>query len=209
MDEYASLSLLSDFGVPTVPSVIAEDWVELQVATAEMEYPLVLKTAEKGIEHKSDLNGVLLNLADPEALQAAYRDLRSRLGARVIVQRMSGKGIELAFGCVLDPDFGPLVMVSAGGTLIEYFDDRQFALAPFDERKALRMIESLSVAKLLAGVRGAAPKNKPAAAKALSAFSRMCASLSGAILEIDINPVIVTEFGVQALDALVVPYARD
>jgi hypothetical protein len=173
-----------------------------------MQYPLVLKTAEKGIDHKSDLNGVLLNLADEQALQAAYRDLKSRLGARVIVQKMSGKGVELAFGCVLDPDFGALVMVSAGGTLIEYFDDRQFALAPFDERKALRMIESLSVAKLLAGVRGSTPKNKPAAAKALSAFSMMCESLSGAILEIDVNPVIVTDIGAQALDALVMPYAK-
>jgi acetate---CoA ligase (ADP-forming) len=208
MDEYASLSLLSDFGVPAIPSAIAEDWAGLQAAAAGMEYPLVLKTAEKGIDHKSDLNGVLLNLADQEALQAAYHDLRSRLGARVIVQEMSGKGIELAFGCVLDPDFGALVMVSAGGTLVEYFDDRQFALAPFDERKALNMIESLSVAKLLAGVRGSAPKNKPAVAKALSAFSMMCESLSGAILEIDVNPVIVTDVGAQALDALVVPYAR-
>lgn len=209
MDEHASLSLLSDFGIPAVPSVIAEDWAGLQVAAAGMEYPLVLKTAEKGIDHKSDLNGVLLNLVDEEALQAAYHDLRSRLGARVIVQRMSGKGIELAFGCVLDPDFGAVVMVSAGGTLIEYFDDRQFALAPFDERKALRMIESLAVAKLLAGVRGSVLKNKSAAVKALSAFSMMCASLSGAILEIDVNPVIVTDVGAQALDALVLPARSD
>ena len=126
------------------------------------------------------------------------------LGPRVIVQVMSGKGIELAFGCVLDPDFGPLVMVSAGGTLIEYFEDQQFALAPFDESIALRLIESLPISKLLVGVRGSTPKNKLASAKALSAFSRMCASLSGAILEIDVNPVIVTDVGVQALDALVV-----
>jgi acetyltransferase len=208
MDEYASLSMLSDFGVPAIPSAIAVDGASLQIAAAGMQYPLALKTAEKGIDHKSDLNGVLLNLANREALQTAYHDLSSRLGARVVVQRMSGKGVELAFGCVLDPDFGVLVMVSAGGTLIEYFDDRQFALAPFDEKKALHMIESLSVAKLLTGVRGSAPKNQPAAAKALSAFSMMCASLSGAIQEIDVNPVIVTDAGAQALDALVVPYAR-
>lgn len=209
LDEHASLSLLSDFGIPVIPSVIAEDWADLQAAATELGFPLVLKTAAKGIDHKSDLNGVLLNLADEEALWAAYHDLQSRLGPRVIVQGMSGKGIELAFGCIMDPDFGPLVMLSAGGTLIEYFDDRQFALAPFDESKALHMIESLSVAKLLAGVRGSLPRNKPAAAKALAAFSMMSAALSGAILEIDVNPVIVTEAGAQALDALVVPGARD
>jgi acyl-CoA synthetase (NDP forming) len=205
MDEHASLSLLSDFGIPAIPSAIAEDSAGLQAAAARLGFPLVLKTAAKGVDHKSDLNGVLLNLADETALTAAYSDLSVRLGPRVIVQAMSGKGIELAFGCIMDPDFGPLVMLSAGGTLIEYFVDRQFALAPFDESEALSMIESLSVAKLLAGVRGSVPKNKPAAAKALSAFSMMCAALSGAIQEIDVNPLIVTDTGAQALDALVVP----
>ena len=57
--------------------------------------------------------------------------MAGRLGPRVLIQPMAGKGVELAFGCVADPDFGPVVMVSAGGTLVELLADRRFALAPF------------------------------------------------------------------------------
>lgn len=105
-------------------------------------------------------------------LCAAYDDLNSRLGPCVIIQRMAGKGVELAMDCVRDPDFGPLVMVSARGTLIELLADRQFVLAPFDEEKAMAMIESLSVVKIPNGIRGAPQQ------RASSPSSRNCARWS-------------------------------
>lgn len=205
LDEHASLDLLSAFGVRTIRSEIAESWDALVLAAARIGYPLALKTAERGIDHKSDLAGVLLGLTDQDALKRAYVDLHDRLGPRVIVQAMAGKGVELAMGCVRDPDFGPLVMVSAGGTLIELFSDRQFALAPIDERQALRMIDRLAIARVLDGVRGAPTKDKHSAARALAAFSTMCASLGGTIAEADVNPLVVTETEAVAVDALLVP----
>jgi len=207
-DERASLDLLAAFGVPTIRSEVAESWDALAGAADRIGYPVALKTAAVGIDHKSDRGGVLLGLSDKETLKCAYDDLRNRLGPRVIVQAMAGKGVELAMGCVFDPDFGPLVMVSAGGTLIELFDDRQFALPPFDEQRALQMIERLAIARVLEGVRGARAKDKRGAARALAAFSEMCASLGDALAEADVNPLVVTETGAVAVDALLIPAAE-
>ena len=205
LDEWRSLDLLSAFGVPTIRSEVAQSWDALVLAAARIGYPVALKTAETGIDHKSDCRGVLLGLADRDALKHAYDDLRSRLGPRVIVQAMAAEGVELALGCVFDPDFGPLVMVSAGGSLIELFSDRQFALAPFDEHRALQMIERLVIGRILDGVRGAPAKDKRGAARALAAFSAMCALLGDAIAEADVNPLVVSENGPIAVDALLIP----
>ncbi|WP_352901212.1 acetate--CoA ligase family protein [Mesorhizobium sp. M1340] len=108
----------------------------------------------------------------------------------------------MVFGYVHDADFGPLVMVSAGGTLVEYFADRQFALALFGEEKARSLIGRLSISRLLDGVRGQAPAD--VAVAALTAFSSMCVALSGN-RGIDINSVLVSYSSAIAVDALIVP----
>lgn len=205
LDEVSSLSLLSQFGVPVAQSRICSTPDAVCRAGEEIGYPLVLKTAEIGIDHKSDVGGVVLNLRSEGELAAAYASLSARLGPRVTVQRQASRGIELAFGCVMDPDFGPLVMVSPGGTLVELFDERQFARAPFGPRQAEGMIRRLAVSRLIDGVRGEAPRNMKAAAQALSNFSLACASLAKQVHEIDVNPVVVTEAGATAVDALIVP----
>lgn len=207
MDEHAGLALLANFGVPVAKSLICTSPDELILAVNNLGFPLALKTAAPGIDHKSDLGGVILNLNSFDDLRAAYADLSRRLGPRMIVQKMAEKGVELAFGCVVDPDFGPIVMVSAGGTLVELLDDRQFTRAPFGPVQAKAMIRRLRVARLLDGVRGDAPSDIDAAAQALSAFSQACAGLAGHLAELDVNPVVVTKSGVIAVDALVLPAA--
>jgi acetyltransferase len=205
IDEESALDLLSHFGVPAIGRATREEWQGVRAAAEALGYPVALKTAAEGIDHKSDRGGVILNIADEAGLVEAYQKLASTLGKRVIVQQMAAAGTELAFGYVKDPDFGPLIMVSAGGTLVELFADRRFALAPFSEAKALALIDSLPIARLLDGVRGEAPADKAGAARALAAFSTMCAALAGALSEVDVNPVIVSARGALAVDALVVP----
>ncbi|KIC08793.1 hypothetical protein RA19_18080 [Leisingera sp. ANG-M1] len=205
LDEAASLEVLSGFGVPGALSRVCSDAGSVAAAGQELGFPVVLKTAEAGIDHKSDLGGVILNLGDEIALAAAYADLSARLGPRAVVQKQASKGVELAFGCVMDPDFGPLVMVAPGGTLVELFDERQFARAPFGPGQAEKMIRRLRVAKLIDGVRGDEPRDMAAAAQALSAFSVACAAMRDQVAEIDVNPVMVTDTGAMAVDALIVP----
>lgn len=203
LDEFASLDLLHSFGMATAQSVVCETAEAVTKAASAMDFPLVLKTAE-GIDHKSDSGGVVLNLRDMAGLMAAYADLSRRLGPRVILQTMVEKGIELTFGCVMDPDFGPLVMVSPGGTLVELFDERQCARAPFGPAQAEAMIRRLRVSRLIDGVRGDTPRDMAAAAQALAAFSQACVALRIQVAEIDVNPVVVTASGAIAVDALII-----
>ena len=204
LSEADALDLLADYGVPVVAHHHAEDLGGALLAAEKIGYPIVLKTAEPGILHKSDVGGVKLNIADAAALESAYRDLAARLGARVLLMPMAGKGIEISFGMTQDPQFGPIVMVGAGGVLIEMMSDRRFVLPPFGIVEAQRQIDKLSLRPLLDGKRGAKPADVDKLAQAFAAFSVMAADLDGLVAEIDVNPLIVNADGARAVDALIV-----
>jgi hypothetical protein len=121
----------------------------------------------------------------------------------VLVMPMAGKGVELAFGALDDPQFGPIVMAGAGGILIEILGDRRFALAPFDNATARRLLDRLKARPLLDGRRGLPAVNIDAVAEALARFSVLAADLAGLFQEIDVNPVLCGAAGCVALDALV------
>ncbi|HWA45960.1 MAG TPA: acetate--CoA ligase family protein [Hypericibacter adhaerens] len=208
LDEAESLALMADYGVGVLAHRIAESDAAAIAAAKAIGFPVALKTAKPGVLHKSDVGGVKLGLADEAALLAAYRDLAARLGPRVLVMAMAGKGVELSFGAIVDPQFGPLVLVGAGGVLIEMMKDRRFALPPFDEAEAHRLLDGLVLRPLLDGKRGQKPADIEALAKSLAAFSVLVADLKGLIAEIDINPVLAGPSGAVALDALVVPAGR-
>jgi acyl-CoA synthetase (NDP forming) len=208
LDESESLRLFSDYGIPVLPHRIVECAADALVSAKEFRYPVVLKTAMPGILHKSDVGGVRLGLVTDGQVGSAYEDLAKRLGPRVIVMPMAGKGTELAFGAIADPQFGPIVMAGAGGTLIEILGDRRFAMPPFDRAAARRLIDRLKARRLLDGVRGAAPANLDAVADALARFSVMIADLGDLIAEADVNPVLCGPDGCVALDALVVGQAN-
>jgi len=148
---------------------------------------------------------VVLNLADREILAAAYREMSSRLGPAVTVQEMVEPGVEVALGVVRDPQFGPLVMIAAGGVLIETFHDRRLALPPLDESHASRLIAGPGIRPLLAGVRGAPPADIAALAAALSRFSLLAHDLGDLIGALDVNPLIAGPDGCVAVDALIEP----
>ena len=143
LDEAASLSLLEAWGLPAIPHVVVESPEQARLAGAELGYPVACKTATSGVLHKSDVDGVRLALADEEALLEAYRDLASRLGPRALIAPMAKRGVELSLGMIRDPQFGPIVVVAAGGVLIELIDDRRAALAPFGRATARRLLDGL------------------------------------------------------------------
>ena len=205
LDEAESLALFADYGLPVLPYRIVEDGAAAVSAARSFGFPAVIKTAMPGILHKSDVGGVRLGLADASAVGAAYEDLALRLGPRVLITPMAEKGIELAFGAVHDPQFGPLVMIGAGGILIELLRDRRFALPPLDAQAARRLLDGLALRPLLDGKRGAPPADLDAVAEAFATFSVMVGDLAGLVQEVDANPIIAGPAGCHALDALVVP----
>jgi acyl-CoA synthetase (NDP forming) len=203
LDEAESLSLLDDYGVPVLPHCIVETEAELLDA-AKSFGSVAVKTAMPGILHKSDVGGVKLDLT-AETASIAYADLTERLGPRAIVMPMAGKGVELSFGMTRDPQFGPIVMLGAGGVLIEMLKDRRFAMPPFDADEARRHLDALALRPLLDGKRGATPADLPSLCQALSRFSVLAADLGDLIAEMDVNPLIAGPHGCVALDALIVP----
>jgi hypothetical protein len=160
-----------------------------------------------GIRHKSDVDGVRLNLATPADVRSAYEDLARRLGPRVLVARMAKPGVELALGLVNDRQFGPLVVVAAGGTLIEIMEDRRVAMPPVDRLRALKLLDRLRLRPLLSGHRKRPAADLDKLADAVASFSLLAASLGDLIAEFDVNPLIAGPEGVLAVDALVMPRA--
>jgi hypothetical protein len=165
---------------------------------------VALKTAAPGVVHKSDVGGVVLGLDGPDRLAAAYAELAARLGPRVLVAAMAGPGVELALGVVDDPQFGPLVMVAAGGVLVEVLRDRRFALPPVGHEQALAMLDRLAVRPLLDGVRGARPAALDAVAGAIVRLSGLALDLGPLLAGLDVNPLVAGSGGCVAADALVV-----
>jgi len=208
LDEVEGLALLADWGIPVAAAEVATDLEGVLAAAGRVGWPVALKTAAPGVAHKSDVGGVRLGLDGPERLAAAYADLAGRLGPRVLVAAMAGPGVELALGVVADPQFGPLVMVAAGGVLVEVLRDRRFALPPVDHGWALAMLDRLAVRPLLDGARGARPVDRDAVADAVVRLSTLAVDLGDRLAALDVNPLVAGPNGCVAVDALVVPAPR-
>jgi acyl-CoA synthetase (NDP forming) len=202
--ELDGLTMLAEYGVPTVAALAAQSANEAVAAADAIGYPVVLKTAMPGTLHKSDVGGVVLGLGDADAVRNAYGDLAARLGPSVAVAATAPSGVEVALGVVRDPTFGPLVLVAAGGILVELLQDRRLGLPPLDVPRAAAMVDALRMRPLLDGVRGAPPADVAALAAAVSRLSVLAADLGDLVQALDVNPLIVSPNGCVAVDALVV-----
>ena len=196
--------LLRDYGIPAVRARAAGTRAGALAAAAEIGYPVVLKTDEPAIAHKSDVGGVRLGLAGPEAAGAAYDDLATRLGPRVLVCQTAAPGTELALGLVRDAALGPLLIVSAGGVLIEIFSERSVVLPPVTRSSARVVVARLRLAAVLAGARGQPPADLDAIADAIAGLSELAAALGDLLAALDINPLICGPSGAVAADVLAV-----
>lgn len=159
-----------------------------------------------GIAHKSDVGGVHLNLAAPEDVRAAYAEMSSRLGPRVLVQPMvAGRAVEMILGMIRDADFGPVMVVGTGGIHAELLADVVFAIPPIDAHAAHRLVGRLRLRALLDSQRGTPPADIDALCETVARFSVLAAEVNANIASIDVNPLLVLEDGCVAVDALVVP----
>ena len=198
--------LLRDYSIPAVRSRQATTRGAAVAAAAAIGYPVVLKTDEPGIAHKSDVGGVRLGLGDPGAVGAAYDDLAARLGPRVLLCQTAPPGTELALGVVRDAALGPLLVVSAGGVLIEIFAERAVLLAPVTRSAAVTALRRLRLAAVLAGTRGQPPADLGAIADAITGLSRLACDLGDVLAALDINPLICGPSGAVAADVLLIPH---
>jgi len=219
LSEMDSKDLLAAFRIPvakTVPAATAEDAVRSAEAIG---YPVAMKIDSPDITHKSDVNGVRLNVGSAQAVQETWRKIvddarRLRPEARIngvtvepMVRRAHGR--ELMAGVIRDPVFGPAIVFGTGGTAVEVHRDRAVALPPLNRFLIEDMIRGTRVAKLLGAFRRLPPVDREALEDVLLRVSELVCELPE-VAELDINPLIADESGVIAVDARVVlrPGAR-
>lgn len=199
-----AFELLDAYGIATVPAIAVSDRQAALEAADSLGYPVVLKTDEPSIAHKSDVEGVILGVETRAEVAASFDDLSARLGNRVLVAAMGPSGVEIALGLVRDRNLGPLVVVAAGGVLVELIGDRSVGLPPIDNERARRLIDRLKVARLLEGPRGQPAVDIEAVVEAVVSIAILAEELGDCLEALDVNPLVCGPAGVVALDVLVV-----
>ncbi len=213
LTEEVSKSLIEIYGIPTTRPQPAKTPAEAVSAAASIGYPVVLKIHSPDVSHKTDVGGVMLDLEDAEMVRAAFDRITGNLRHRmpeariegVTVQRMvkMKDALEMILGIKKDPVFGTVIMVGMGGTGAELYADRALGFPPLNERLAKRMLESLKMWPLLNGYRGRPPADVTRLIEVLIRLSYLAADYPE-IAELDINPLLVTEQDVVALDARII-----
>ena len=213
LTEMESKALLSAFHIPVTQTILARSPNEAMMIATQLGYPVALKIDSPDISHKSDVNGVALNVMNATAVRDVYNTMiqsvaRLQPGARingVTIQKMarSKRGRELYIGLKTDDPFGPVIAFGAGGTMIELIGDQAMELPPLNQFLARRLIERSRVADTLGEWRGASAVDMDALEHVLLRVSEMVCELPQ-LREMDINPIIVDEDGAVAVDARIV-----
>ena len=152
-DEWEVKNLLRAKGV-RVPEGFLID-IGDNINSTEVNFPVVVKVCDSGILHKTDVGGVALNISEKNFKETVQKMREKFPESRLLIEEMrSFSGIEFILGGLVDPTFGPAIMIGAGGILTELYKDVTFRLVPLDKGEALRMLEELTVSAVLRGYRG-------------------------------------------------------
>jgi acetyltransferase len=204
--EPASLeATLATYGIPFAKACAVTNARDAVAAAERIGFPVALKIRSPDISHKTEAGGVALNLNDGSAVQAAAAVLvasagRSRPRARIegfLVQQMV-RGLEAIVGARNDPLYGPLLLIGAGGILVELAEDAALRLLPVVETDVQGMIDSLKLARLLAGFRRQPPVDRSALVQAAMALGQFFLDHRASISELEINPLVIREGGAGA-----------
>ncbi|MFW5948268.1 MAG: acetate--CoA ligase family protein [Halolamina sp.] len=203
-----AMGLLDAYGLPTPESALVEGRAAAVEAAESIEGDVVMKIVSPDILHKSDIGGVAVDVAQ-EDVADTYETLVTRarnyqpdatlLGVQVQERVDVDAGTETILGMTRDPQFGPLLLFGLGGIFVEVLEDTSVRIAPVSDREAGEMVDELDSAPLLRGARGRTPADEAAVREAIQRLSQLVTDFD-AILELDVNPLLATGDGVQALD---------
>ncbi len=214
LTERLSKDILAAYGIPVTREALAADAAAAQRIARDIAQPVALKIESPDIPHKTEAGAIRLHVSGDEAVQRAFDEVstaarRFKSDARiegVRVQQMAAPGLELMIGLTIDSVFGPVVAVGLGGVHVEVLRDLAFRVAPVSHADAHAMLRELRAAKMLDGVRGAAPRDVEALCDLVVRVSWLGHDLRDRIAELDINPVLAYAAGegAVAVDALIV-----
>ncbi|MEJ5202965.1 MAG: acetate--CoA ligase family protein [Anaerolineales bacterium] len=214
LTEIEAKQIFALYGLPVTQTYLAKSEEEAVSLARKIGYPVVMKIVSPDILHKSDAGGVKVNLKDDHAVREAYTTIMNNAKSYkpdanihgIVVQEMAPWGTEVILGSVNDPTFGPTMMFGLGGIFVEVLKDVTFRVAPVTTKQAIRMLDEIRGAPILAGVRGEKPRDRQALAETVCKYSNMILDLADEISESDANPVLVYEEGkgAKVVDARII-----
>ncbi len=208
LGEVKGKDILGAYGFRVMEGALAGSAEEAVEIAERIGYPVAMKIVSPNIVHKSDLGGVMLNVASGEAVSDSYELMMLKIGKRapealiegVYVEQMARKGLEIIIGMTRDPQFGPMLMFGLGGIFVEVMKDVTFHLAPITEIEAIQMLKATKSYGMLEGKRGQKGVDIAAIASGLQRISQLTTDFPQ-ILELDINPFIVGDSGTEPVVA--------
>jgi acetyltransferase len=211
LGEREAKELLAACGIPVVPELTAATVEEALAAAEQLGYPVAVKVDSPDIVHKTEVDGVRLNLAGPEEVRRAFEAVIGNARQRrpgtlihgVLVQKMLAGGLETLVGISRDPVFGPVLTFGLGGVWVEIMKDVSLRVLPASESDIREMIAEIKAYPLLVGARGRPPADLPALADVITRVARLALEWPE-LAELDINPLMVMPEGqgVCVVDAL-------
>jgi acetyl-CoA synthetase len=204
LGERSGKAALAAFGVQ-VPRSRVVTCAQVAAAATELGFPVVIKASDAGLEHKTELGGVVLDVRTAEQAEAAAARL-SALSEQVLVEQMIDDGVaEVLVGVTVDAQFGQLLLIGSGGVQAELWKDTVSLLPPWSRSAVESALQRLKVAGLLAGFRGKPPGDIAALVAAIMAIGRYAEANRDALAELDVNPIIVRPrgSGAVAVDVLI------
>jgi acetate---CoA ligase (ADP-forming) len=209
--EHEAKQLIKLHGAPTSVGGLAETPEEAVAIAEKIDGHVVMKIVSPDILHKSDANGVMLNIKDASQVKAAFDIIMENAriydaGADirgVLVAPMAAKGLEIIIGTKIDEQFGPVIMYGLGGIMVEIMKDVTFWVLPVSPASCKKMIEDTRSSVILSGVRGQKAYDKKALRKLLGICSELVESYPE-IQEMDLNPVLLYEQGLDVVDARII-----
>jgi acetyltransferase len=200
--------ILKALGLPLIKNYFFKEKSEILRLSNKIKFPCVLKISSRKLTHKSDINGVILNIQNKKELITNFEQLKTNLKKKNLlhlvdcfeVQEFFSGEIEIIVGGYRDKSFGPVIMFGAGGKFVELIGDKNLALAPMNENQAKRLIESSKVFPLLSGYRNLKKTNLSKLTEVILKVSELLSSFEE-IIEIDLNPIIINGQQIKIVDS--------
>ena len=206
-----SLELVKLFGIDIPDYALVKTAEEAVEVSRKIGFPIVLKIASQDALHKSDMGGVVIGIKNIEEVERNYHKVIDNLKRNVqnprvdgvLIQKQIPEATQVIIGGIYDKQFGPAVMFGLGGVFVELFKDVSFRIAPVTENEALEMIKEIKAYPALSGYRGSKMVDMKQIVKAIIIISELISNIS-IIKEVELNPLLVYEKNVMAVDARVV-----
>jgi acyl-CoA synthetase (NDP forming) len=194
-------AVISQFGMKVPSGKRVTSFHEAHRVASELGYPLVVKAMAPDLIHKSDEGAVKVGVENDSGLRKAAEELWNLFpGVPLLVEKMVTPGVEMIIGLINDDHFGPCLMIGTGGVFTELLQDVNFLMLPAKRGDVFEVLMALKGFKLLSGFRGRPVYDINQAVDAIMGLARFGEEALGYYESVDINPLVVNEYGVTAVD---------